>query len=466
MKKILIVVALVLTGVCAQAQSVWDGSRALWTRGTGSQDDPFLIESAAHLAYLSYMVGKGFNTSGLYFKLTTDIDLNGNEDQQWIPIGLLGDAYYEDGCERNAVPVCLADRTDLYFKGHFDGENHCIFNLYINKDRGVVGLFGMLGDSGDPENPTVVENLFLVSGYVKGLTSGGIAGKGTSRNCLISRCLNGAMIEGNTAGGIVGGTADRVYNCNNIGSVYGSSYVGGIVGETVNEIIECFNTGAISGQGIGGGLLGGGLAMRNVRLENCYNSGEVSVTGTMAPNNIPQSPVGGLVGIAWLGGNNALTNSYNSGTVTAEVVEPGALVGSFNGEVTNSYYLNTCGGAGEGEARTADEMRDPTFVEVLNNETDVWCADTLNSNDGFPILGANNLAVGEQTVAALQVYPNPSDGHFVVEGTGSLKVFDVLGQLVLALEIHERTALELPQGMYFIRLDSENDTKLAKLVVR
>jgi len=186
----------------------------------------------------------------------------------------------------------------------------------------------------------------------------------------------------------------------------------------------------------------------------------------MAPNNIPQSPVGGLVGIAWLGGNNALTNSYNSGTVTAEVVEPGALVGSFNGEVTNSYYLNTCGGAGEGEARTADEMRDPTFVEVLNNETDVWCADTLNSNDGFPILGANNLAVGEQTVAALQVYPNPSDGHFVVEGTGSLKVFDVLGQLVLALEIHERTALELPQGMYFIRLDSENDTKLAKLVVR
>ena len=106
---------LVLAGVFAQAQtSVWDGSRKLWTRGTGTESDPYLIESAEHLAFLSYMVGKAFDTQGVYFKLTTDIDLNGSEDNQWIPIGLSKNAYYEDGCERNATPVGIND-TDLAF---------------------------------------------------------------------------------------------------------------------------------------------------------------------------------------------------------------------------------------------------------------------------------------------------------------------------------------------------------------
>ncbi|MBR7022437.1 MAG: peptidase A26, partial [Bacteroidales bacterium] len=84
MKRMYIIMMLLLVGIMVEAQtSVWDGSRKLWTRGSGTEADPYLIETAAQLAFLSYMVNKDYDTQGLYFRLTTDIDLNGSEDQPW-----------------------------------------------------------------------------------------------------------------------------------------------------------------------------------------------------------------------------------------------------------------------------------------------------------------------------------------------------------------------------------------------
>ena len=83
MKKIFIIMLLVLASTMALAQtSVWHGDRTIWTRGSGTENDPFLIESADNLAFLAYVVNKCYDTEGLYFRLTTDIDLNGSEDLQ------------------------------------------------------------------------------------------------------------------------------------------------------------------------------------------------------------------------------------------------------------------------------------------------------------------------------------------------------------------------------------------------
>jgi hypothetical protein len=465
MKKLFIAIILVLVGVFSQAQSVWDGSRQLWARGTGSQDDPFLIESAANLAYLSYMVGKGFNTQGLYFKLTTDIDLNGSQDQQWIPIGLTGTGYDEDGCERNTVPLGVAS-SDLAFKGHFDGDNHKIENIYVNNGSDA-GLFGRLASSLD--DITVVENIFISSGYVYGENSGGIVGNSSSNgNILVSRCYNGAYIEGMYAGGIVGKMTVSIFNCKNTGLINGFSAAGGIVGWAAKEIGECSNSGKVIGEGFGGGIVGGGSTIASLQISNCYNTGEIEVSGANVPSGFPGSPVGGLIGELPTtgGGLKVMTNCYNVGTVICENYEPGALVGLFHGEISNSYYLNTCGGAGEGTPKTSDEMRNPSFVDILNLDTDVWCADTLNSNYGYPILGANNMAVNEQSIATMKVYPNPTNGQFTVEGSGILCVFNTLGQLVLTQDVHEKATLELSQGLYFIRLEGENSVKMAKVVVK
>jgi hypothetical protein len=201
-------------------------------------------------------------------------------------------------------------------------------------------------------------------------------------------------------------------------------------------------------------------------VENCYNAGEVSVNEAHVSGSTPGSPVGGVVGFSWMGGGNAMTNCYNVGTVFCGNYAPGALVGGFNGTVNNSYYLNTCGAEGEGIAKTSDEMKDPAFVNALNFETNVWSIDTLNYNNGYPILGNNNLAVDEYAMQTLSVYPNPSNGQFTVEGTGVLRVYNTLGQMMMTKEIREKHTLRLPKGLYFIRLDGENGVEMVKIVVK
>lgn len=467
MKKIFIITLLLLTGVFAQAQtSVWDGTRQLWTRGTGTEEDPFLIESAANLAYLSYMVGKAFNTEGLYFKLTTDIDLNGSETQQWIPIGLVNDSYYEDGCLRNMTPVCVGDYSDLTFKGHFDGCGHSISNIYIDEITGTAGLFGALTAT---EGETVVENVFVTNGYIKAARCGGIVGTcnvSGSNRALVSHCWNGAEIDGTNAGGIIGDKADMIHNCFNVGNVNGEKAAGGIVSGSSTEVLECYNNGDVTGNGFTGGILGGGLR-GNSTIRNCYNTGSVSSTGSSVPQGFSNSVVGGVIGVV-VTGTNTMSNCYNVGTVSYEICEPGGVLGwiGSNGVVENAYYLNTCNGGGEGEAMEAEAMRALEFVEMLNQVDPVWCADTLSMNDGYPILGANNLSVGETSLQSLTVYPNPTNGQFTVEGTGMLSVFNVVGQTVMTLQVNEKAIVELPQGLYFVRLEGEKGMKLTKLIVR
>lgn len=64
------------------------------------------------------------------------------------------------------------------------------------------------------------------------------------------------------------------------------------------------------------------------------------------------------------------------------------------------------------------------------------------------------LAVDEHEADGFKVYPNPSNGSFTVEGTGHLTVLNLLGQEILTHEINGTTTLELPQGIYFMRLGS------------
>ena len=195
MKKIYIMMMLVLTGAMAMAQtSVWHGGRAVWTRGAGTEGNPILIESADNLAYLAYVVNKGYDTKDLYFKLTTDVDLNGSEDLQWVPIGL-GDRWFsEDGCDRGRQ-----SGSGFYphtsFLGHFDGGEHSISNIYIDNSERLygdyAGLFGCAEGvrEGSVTYPAVIENVFVTSGFVKGNCCGGIVANGQN-STSVYRCWN------------------------------------------------------------------------------------------------------------------------------------------------------------------------------------------------------------------------------------------------------------------------------------
>lgn len=66
-----------------QAQvSIWDGSAEPWTHGSGTEEDPYLIESAANLAWLSQKCQppeprKAHHYMDTCFLLTVDLDLGG-----------------------------------------------------------------------------------------------------------------------------------------------------------------------------------------------------------------------------------------------------------------------------------------------------------------------------------------------------------------------------------------------------
>ena len=63
------------------------------------------------------------------------------------------------------------------------------------------------------------------------------------------------------------------------------------------------------------------------------------------------------------------------------------------------------------------------------------------------------VGLGEQSSTVFKVYPNPANGMFTVEGIGTLRIANVLGQEIMVKEIDSNTAIELPQGIYFVQLN-------------
>ena len=444
MKKIYIIVILAMAGFMAEAQtSVWDGSRKLWTRGEGTESNPYLIESAENMAFLSYMVNLGFDTQDMHFALTADIDLNGSEDQPWVPIGLGNNYFYEDGCER--VPYSNQN-LNTNFRGHFDGGGHKIYNIYT-MDVSLAGLFGSVDGSCE------IKNVNVESGFIQNAQyGGGIVGKGNV-GVVVTNCSNGADISGDYVGGIVGNGCGSVTRCCNSGYIKGNVVGGGISGTLTSGISECYNTGrVVAYSNASGGIIGS--SVREITIVNCYNMGRVYGTAQYA-GGIGGSLIKGLV-----------KNCYNAGDLSDSQGTVGGIIGSnFNGTVDNSYYLNTCGGEGFGEALTDIEMRDEAFVGILNHDTDVWGFDENYLNDGYPILESSILSTAETLEMTMSVYPNPAKSNFTVEGSGMLSITNTLGQKVMEKAIENCCVVTLPKGLYLLKLTNGNIFVTRKVVV-
>ena len=70
-------------------------------------------------------------------------------------------------------------------------------------------------------------------------------------------------------------------------------------------------------------------------------------------------------------------------------------------------------------------------------------------------------AVSETEVERVNVYPNPAQGQVTVEGTGLMVVSNLLGQEVLRQQIDGKATVELPKGIYLVRVNNA----MSKVVV-
>ncbi len=117
-----------------------------------------------------------------------------------------------------------------------------------------------------------------------------------------------------------------------------------------------------------------------------------------------------------------------------------------------------------------------TVVDQVNSSiTDYTCgvnqfdggyaviAAVFNDNKGFEELSFSNLTtdilgVGENGgpstgSGTLTVYPIPTEDRVTIEGTGTAIITNALGQTVWTKEIDGKVTIELPQGMYFVKLN-------------
>jgi hypothetical protein len=57
--------------------------------------------------------------------------------------------------------------------------------------------------------------------------------------------------------------------------------------------------------------------------------------------------------------------------------------------------------------------------------------------------------------STFKIYPNPAKDCITIEGTGTLTVTNAIGQTILTKEIKGKDKVELPKGLYFVKMGSE-----------
>ena len=208
-------------------------------------------------------------------------------------------------------------------------------------------LWKPIGSDSNPFNGTFdggnydVSSNYIGSNVIKGLHTNnstffdkyqGLFGYNTNiiRNIgMVDGYINGF----DRVGGITAFNSGTVENCFNTGTVTGTgSWIGGITGQNAGTgIIEnCYNTGNIACPDII--KIGGIAGENNGKIINSYNTGSISGGENTA----------GIAGYAWGG---VISNSYNSGSVNGTQNYTGGIAGSAAGiTVTNCYNIGNING--------------------------------------------------------------------------------------------------------------------------
>ena len=96
----------------------------------------------------------------------------------------------------------------------------------------------------------------------------------------------------------------------------------------------------------------------------------------------------------------------------------------------------------------SESQFDEGYIVVQGVEAGKDGETRLLSNRSLDII----VGLGENEATAFKVYPNPAKDRFTIEGSGTMTVTNTLGQTILTRMIDGKTTVELPQGMYFVKL--------------
>jgi len=104
--------------------------------------------------------------------------------------------------------------------------------------------------------------------------------------------------------------------------------------------------------------------------------------------------------------------------------------------------------------------------EYYGNDDDAW------GIDNFKVSGTLTASVNENRKSLVSVSPNPSDGQFMISGTVGktmVRVFDMVGQVVLNQALHSEGPLDLRHlnpGVYSIEINFGQGAHTSKIIKR
>lgn len=355
--------------------------------GDGTVNKPFLISTAAELAWFRDHVNENYDNVKSSAKLTADIDLSdfchaaddSKIEKSWVPIG----------------------NSNNKYQGTFDGNNKTITNLYINASQLNVGLFGCTYE-GTIKNLTFeYANVTNTNNYVGVLVGKAFWGS-TLQNIKIS---NTCQIKGGKyTGGIAGYLDGNAYNCVNCAKVQGIQYIGGLCGyysrisNSINSMTACANYGNVTASSLGvGGLVG---YFDSGTIQDCANYGDVKGTDRIA--GMAGSVNNGKIQNVFSYGNISVTNktqnvgmafgySYSGATEGMVAYYSGAKLIANGQEITIKAFGNCKPSEDNATGFTEAQLKSGVVAYLLQQNASSeakWGQNLANDGDIYPVIGS------------------------------------------------------------------------------
>lgn len=334
--------------------------------GEGTEDDPYILNNTNAFLKIGAMLRDG---ETVYFKLATDIDLDGTE---WEPVNGEGKKIALDG-QGHAIKNLSAS---LFSVLEGSVQNLIIDGVNISATNASCGVLAGLAGSAEKPNAVVAKDItiknaeisntnnrvggligYLLGGVVEnvnvectvsgGQQIGGLIGR-MEAGSLINCASSGDVTSTNYySGGLVGYIETAtVKGCSASGKVVngstGYSRVGGLIGQMQGGSVEnCYATGDVEGLGhFGGGLIGVADTKATIDISTSYATGDVKLPQT---NN--KAGAGGLLGYVEKG-TVTISNCYSTGAITARRWSAGFLGRNNTGivTITNGYTKSDISG--------------------------------------------------------------------------------------------------------------------------
>ena len=264
----------------------------------GGADTPFQIAGAAQLAELAQYVNAGDATFvSAHYVLTDDVNLSAYGN--WTPIGTINQP----------------------FAGVFDGQNHVVTGLKIDRSQGECqGLFGCV-NSQDANRKAQVKNVIVKDAQIRTKSrSGAVVGFYGGWASQMEPLENCAMV-----GGSIEGCVDRA-------GYDQAADIGGVVGLSYADVRFCYSTGTVivpqSAYDIGGvaGWVDG-------NVQSCYAAGSMDI---FPYSRYQIFEIGGRVG----GVDDDVSDCYSTVDVVGlgdDTFNFGGVAGTVGGSVTRCF---------------------------------------------------------------------------------------------------------------------------------